>query len=431
MTIREMLARKEAIRGELRSMHDAAKGGALDDAATARWAALEAEAAALTAQESRQAVIDDLDRRASATPLQDARFDALTAEVRISDVVAATLGEQTRGAGMAREASAELARQRGRNPTGLYVSLRSLGRAGLERRALTSGAQSSPPTGAALIQTVVREDLLIDPLRAATVLAGLGATYLTGLTGNISIPRVASGTSVGWFAEQAPIPDTNATFDSVPLQVKHVGAITEYSRNMLLNSSADVDALLRSDLMRALALEIDRAALSGLGDGIQPRGVVNMPGVAQVSFGNGLSWTNVLALPAALDNANVPMGAPGFVGNGLIRSKAMATLTVPGTASPFIMTTPDTLAGYRYAATNIVPVNPATTGTGAHPNLSTLIFGSWENLLVGVWDALDLTSNPYSDTAYRKGSVQVRVSADVDVAVRHAEAFAFANDGGA
>ncbi len=342
-------------------------------------------------------------------------------------MIAATLGDTGRGAGLAREASAELARQRGRNPNGLFVSLRSLS-SPAERRTLTSGAQGTPPTGAALIPTVVRDDLLIDPLRAATVLAGLGATYLTGLTGNISVPTVTQGTSVGWFAENAPIPDTEVAFGSVPLAMKHVGAITEYSRNMLVNTSADVDRLLRNDLMRALAVEIDRAALVGSGNGVIPRGVVNTPGVVKVAFGDGLSWPNVLALPAALDNANVPMGRLAFVGNGIIRSKAMGTLTSPGVAGPFIMALPDSLAGYPYASTSLIPVAPATTGAGARPARSTLVFGSWENLLVGVWDALDLTSNPYSDTAYRKGAVQVRIIADLDVAVRHPEAFAFSDD---
>ena len=125
----------------------------------------------------------------------------------------------------------------------------------------------------------------------------------------------------GWFGENQPIPDTDATFDAVPLAVKHVGAITEYSRTMLLNSTGDVDQLLRNDLMRALAVEIDRAALVGSGDGIVPRGVVNTPGVKQVAFGDGLSWPGVLALLAALDTVTVPMGRPGFVGNGLSRSK--------------------------------------------------------------------------------------------------------------
>ena len=428
MTVREMIARRDAVRAEMRTLHGAADGGALAEPAQVRWDGLTAELATLDAAERRQALVDDFDRQAPGQPVHgDARFDALASEVRISDVIAATLGDTGRGAGMAREASAELARQRGRSPNGLYVSLRSLGRAA-ERRTLTSGAQGTPATGAALIATVVRDDLLIDPLRAATVLAGLGATYLTGLTGNLSVPRIASGTSTGWFAEDAPIPDTSITTDSVPLSVKHVGAITEYSRTMLLNSSADVDQLLRNDLMRALAVEIDRAALMGSGGGIVPRGVTSTPGVVKVPFGDALSWANVLALPAALDNANVPMGRPAFVGNGLIRGKAMATLSVPGTASPFIMSAPDMLAGYPYASTNLIPVVPAVTGAGVHPARSTLVFGSWENLLVGVWDALDLTSNPYSDTAYRKAAVQVRIIADVDVAVRHPEAFAYADD---
>lgn len=428
MTVIQARQRRHAIAGELRGLHDAANGAALDATGQAKWDALSAEASTLTGLEARAAALDDLDRRSAGTPVgTDPQFDAFASGVRLSDVVAATLGENTRGAGMAREASAELARQRGRNPNGLYVSLRSLGRPA-EHRGLTSGAQGTAPTGAALIPTIVRDDLLVDPLRAATVLAGLGATYLTGLTGNISVPRIATGTSTGWFGENQPIPDTDLALDSVGLSVKHVGAISEYSRTMLLNSSADVDTLLRNDLMRALALEIDRAALIGTGDGIVPRGVVNTAGVKQVAFGDTLSWANVLAMPAALDNANVPMGRPGFIGNGLIRAKAMGTLTSPGVASPFIMQAPDRLAGYPYAATSIIPTTPATTGAGAHPVRSTLVFGSWENLMIGVWDALDLVSNPYGDSAFRRGAVQVRIIADVDVAVRHPEAFCYATD---
>lgn len=431
-TTRELLQRRAALATEMRGINDQPAGdGDLSAEQRSRWDELSTELTGIEAAITRQATIDDLDRRASGQPLGDPRFDAFAAEIRISDVVAATLGETTRGASMAREASAELARQRGRNPNGLFVSLRSLSRAA-ERRAdpLTSGAQGTPPTGASLVPTITRGDLLIDPLRAATVLAPLGATYLTGLTGNISVPRMTSGTSVGWFAENAPIPDTNANFDAVPLQVKHVGAITEYSRNMLLNSTPDVDALLRNDLMRALAVEIDRAALAGSGDGVQPRGVIKTPGVAKVTFGGGMTWANVLALPASLDNANVPMGRPGFVSSGRFRSTAMATLSAPGVASQFIMSGIGELAGYPFAATNLIPGTPATTGANAKPAMATLVFGAWENLLVGVWDALDLTSNPWADPVYRKGNVLIRIIADVDVAVRHPEAFAFADDVG-
>jgi len=430
MTMREALARREAIRTEMRALHAAAENGPLAGEAQGRWDTLTAELGSLEAQQQRQAALDDLDRRAAGQPLEgDRRFDQLTDEIRLSDVVAATLGEQTRGAGAAREASQEIARQRGKSPTGLFVSQRALRRAA-EQRALTSGAQGTPPTGAPLVPTYVRGDLRIDPLRAATVIDKLGATYLTGLTGNISVPRVTQGTSVGWFAENAPIPDTDATFDSVPLQVKHVGAITEYSRNMLLNSTPDVDALLRTDLMRALAVEVDRAALAGTGDGIQPRGIINTVGVTKVPFGGALSWQNVLALPASLDNANVLETSPGFVSTGKFRAAAMRTLAAPGVASQFLMEELGLLAGYPFYATNQIPNKPATTGANATPATTTLVFGAWSNLLVAVWDALDLTSNPWADSVYRKGSVQIRIIADVDVAVRHPEAFAFADDVG-
>lgn len=376
-----------------------------------------------------RAQLDARERRGSATPIGggDPKFGAFAASISITDAIAATLGSESRGAGAAREASAEIARQRGKQPQGIFLSMGS--RAAQERRdTLTSGAQGTPPTGAPLIPTYVRGDLLIDALRSALVLEELGATFLTGLTGNISVPRTSQGTQVGWFAENAPIPDTSIGFNSVLLTVKHVGAIAEYSRNMLLNSTPDIDALLRSDLMRALAVEIERAALAGSGDGIVPRGVIATPGIGTVSMGDALTWAGVLALPAEVGAANVPMGRPGFVGSSLIRAKAMATLSVPGVASPFIMTDAQTMAGYRFAATNQLPATPATTGAGAHPARSTLIFGAWENLLIGVWDALDLTTNPWGDEAYRRGNCQVRIIGDMDVSVRHPEAFAIATD---
>lgn len=431
MKIKDILAKRETIRTEMRGLHDGANGGPLADAAQTRWTALEGELATLDGAERRQAAMDDLDRRAAGQPVGDARFNQFTAEVSISDAIAAVSGMDTRGAGQAREVSAEIARQRGKNPQGIYISAGS--RAAGESRALTSGAQGTTPNGAALIPTVVRGDLLIDVLRANLVLTALGATFLTGLRGNISIPQVTSGTAVGWFAENQNIPDTDMAFGSVGLQVKHVGAIAEYSRNVLINSTPDVDALIRNDLMASLARELERAAIAGSGDGVQPRGILNTPGVKQVTMGGGLTWPGVLALPAALDNANVPMTSPGFVGSGLIRAKAMSTQTVPGVASPFIMSSPDALAGYRYAATNIVPVTPATTGAGAKPALSTLVFGSWDNLLIGMWGdgagpIFDLTSNPYAEGPYRRGAIQVRIIADCDVAVRHPEAFAYASD---
>lgn len=388
------------------------------------WASLEACKQAL--ENSTRADSIKLGREARSIG-GDPHFSAFTRSVSISDAIAATMGLQTRGAGAAREASDEIARQRGKTPGGIYLSMGSA-RANERRVSLTSGAQGTAATGAPLVPTIVRSDLLIDALRSALVLESLGATFLTGLTGNQSVPRTNVGTAVGWFGEDQPIPNTNIAFDSVPLTVKHVGAIQEYSRTMLLNSNADIDALIRNDLMRALAVEIERAALAGAGGGIIPLGILNQPGVQRVVMNDAVTWAGILAMPALVGSANVPMGSPGFVGSSTVTSILMSSPRATALSLGFNMEEIGVLAGRKYVETNQIPAVPATTGATPTPATNTLIFGAWENLLVGVWDALDLSSNGWGEASYAKGSVLVRIIADLDVAVRHPEAFVYCND---
>ena len=56
------------------------------------------------------------------------------------------------------------------------------------------------------------------------------------------------------------------------------------------------------------------------------------------------------------------------------------------------------------------------------------IFGDWSQVLLGVWSELDLLVNPYSETAYSKGNVLIRAMATCDIAIRHAQAFQYADD---
>ena len=90
-----------------------------------------------------------------------------------------------------------------------------------------------------------------------------------------------------------------------------------------------------------------------------------------------------------------------------------------------IMEDPGQLAGYPMASTNLVPSN-LSKGTGN--NLSALIFGNFNDLLLGYWSEFDLLVNPYESTAYAKGNVQVRGMLTMDVAVRHPESFAAITD---
>ena len=426
MTLKQMLERREAIRAELATIHGASNGAALEPAAETRWQALSGELGTLDGATTRQAQIDDLDRRtALGAPLGDARWDAETRQVGILDTLRAQLrGATDAASGRAREQSAELARRAGVTPVGLLWAM-----GGAEARALTSGAQGTPPNGAALVPTVLRSDLFVDRLRNATVTRQLGATVISDLNGNVDVPRRTASVGASWFGEGQNIPASNGAYDKITLRPKHVGALTELSLNMVQQSSPDVEALTQADMARTMAEALDAAALFGIGDGIVPLGVVRTPGVSVVPFNNGApKWGGVLGLVAAVETANSAMIAPGFVASGAVRAAMMATARGTGT-NGFVMEQPGVLAGYAFRATNSLPVTPATTGANATPALSTIIFGDWTDLMLGIWSTgLDLSVNELAEGPYSRGGVLVRAILTADVAVRNAGSFAVATD---
>ncbi|MGY4803448.1 phage major capsid protein [Teichococcus aerofrigidensis] len=419
-SIRDLISRREAIRAELHDILAKHPDGALPDETRARADALEAEALRVTDAERRQAMLDDLDRRAAGQPLNgtgDANLDREAARVGLLDVVRAGMGGTDHAAGRAREISAELERRSGRKAQGLYWHMGQP----MEQRVLTTAAPAGGP-GGNLIATEHRPDLFIDRLRNTTRVRSLGATVLTGLTGNLSIPRRKASVTAGWVAENIPLPNSDPQFEAITLTPKHAGVISEWSRNMVLQSSPDVEQLARNDMALELAEKLDTAAIAGTGTNNQPRGILNTAGIGTVSLGtNGgaLTYDAVADLVGLVDDANA--AGTGFLINTKVRraaAKLKDTTGVPlGLATVF--------QGQTVAVSNLVPSN-LSKGTGN--NLSALIYGNWSDLLIGVWSELDILVNPYESTAYSKGNVQIRAMMTVDIAVRHPESFAAITD---
>ena len=108
--------------------------------------------------------------------------------------------------------------------------------------------------------------------------------------------------------------------------------------------------------------------------------------------------------------------------------KAATTLkSTADTSSSFIIESPGvgTLAGYPLQVSENVPSN-GTKSTGT--NLSALIFGNWNDLLIGYWSAFDLLVNPYDSTAYPKGNLLLRGMLTADIAIRQPKSFAKISD---
>lgn len=372
-----------------------------------KFDALKAQITDLESQEARAQFLIEAERRMMGTPAGggDRSLADLQSRVSVLDVIRAqTEGRSLDGA--AREYHAETERRTGRKAQGVFVPMTAI-----EQRVSTT-------TGAAeIVPTDHRPDQYIGPLRNALLARRLGVRVLSGLSGNLSIPKHQTSLTAGWVAENAALTPSDMAFDTVTLAPKHAGGLTELSRQLIQQSSPDVEQLVRDDLAAIIAQAIDSALILG-GGANEPDGVLSS--TPQTSSLATLSWANVLALLQKLDIVNAP--AANIVASMKVKAKVAGTLKVSGDAG----------AGFIYQDGRIADLPaffslqvPEKSGS---PNTGRLIAGDWSQVLLGIWSEIDLLVNPYESTAFTKGNVQVRAMSTVDVAVRHANAFVVADD---
>ena len=331
-------------------------------------------------------------------------------------------------AGLELEVSRALAKEGNRETEGFFMPLN------LSMDTRAPYATGATATGGATVATNLLASSFIDVLRNKALIMQLGPTLLSGLVGNVAIPRQISQTQTYWVTEATAITQAEATFDQVTMSPKQLGARSQYSRLMLQQGTPDIEAVVRNDLARVMALGMDSAAISGSGSAGQPRGILNTSGIGNVPMGtNGAALTNLdtfVDLERAVDVANALNGSLYYMTN----SRVMATAKKLKDTSGRPLWTPDYanttigtaggLNGYQMVSSNQVPSN-LTKGTGT--NLSALLFGNFNDLLIGMWGGLEILPNPYG-AGYNAGSVDIRSMQTCDVAVRNAVSFAAATD---
>jgi HK97 family phage major capsid protein len=277
-------------------------------------------------------------------------------------------------------------------------------------------------------------DSFIEVLRNQSVTAQLGATILSGLVGNVNIPRQSAATSTFWVAESGAVTEAEATFDQVQLRPRTVGALSKMSRLMLKQGTPAIEQIARQDLMAQLILAIDLAAISGTGASNQPTGIVNQAGVGSVIGGtNGANFSFDLATAIATTTrvANAPQQALGFALNARTYNYLSSLKSSDGhylwsTAGNVVDAPPDRLRGYKYAVSNQLRSNLVKGASGAV--CSEIVFGAWQELLIGEWGTLEIAVNPYDSTGFANGDVLLRALQTIDIGVRHGASFAVMSD---
>lgn len=287
------------------------------------------------------------------------------------------------------------------------------------QRDLTVGTATA---GGNLVATDLLAGSFIDLLRNRMVLAGLGATILDGLTGNVAIPSQTAGASTYWVAEGTAVTESQAAFGQVTLTPKTVGMFTDYSRKTLLQTTPAIEALVRADLAMGIAVEIDRVGIAGSGTSPEPRGVINTAGIGAVAGGtNGLApiYAHMVSLEEQVSLANADIGSLAYVTNAKMRAQLKLTQVFSSTNGMPVWQGNE-VNGYAAAVTQNCPSN-LTKGTSSGV-CSAIVFGAWRDLMMGFWSGLDLIVDPI--TLATSGGRRIVALQDVDVAVRRAASFA-------
>ncbi len=374
----------------------------------------------------RKMVLDQLTERGTLRPAESPDLGLSRREVENYSFRKAILAQvdpkyAQREAGLEMEASRAEADRVGKAPQGLYVPTEVL------RRDLTVGTAAD---GGNLVATNLLAGSFIDLLRNAMMVRELGATVLDGLRGNIAIPRQSATGTAFWVAEGAAPTESQAAFAQVAMEPHTVAGFSDFTRKLLLQSTPDIESLVRRDLAAVIALAIDLAAINGSGTGEEPEGILNTSGVGSVAIGtNGgaPTWDHIVDLLSAVANANADVGNLAFLTNAKVRGKLLKTQKFASTdGTPVWETTSDggRMAGYRAAVSNQVPSDlDKGTSTGV---CSAIVFGNWSDLFIGQWSGLDILADPYTFSS--SGTIRVVAAQDVDISVRHPQSFAVIAD---
>jgi HK97 family phage major capsid protein/HK97 family phage prohead protease len=313
------------------------------------------------------------------------------------------------------EASQAVGQKMGKAARGFFIPT------DVQKRDLVVGTANA---GGNLVATDLLSGSFIDLLRNAMVINSMGTRFLTGLVGNIAIPKQTGAATAYWVAENSAPTESQQTIGQVPMSPKTVGAFTDISRRLTLQSSIDVEAMVNQDLATVLGLAIQQASIGQASTPANtPTGILGLvtPSVIGGTNGAAPTWANVVALETNVAVANADVGTMAYLTNARVRGRLKSVEKFGGSnGQPVWADGATPLNGYRAGVTNAVPSN--LTKGSATGVCSAIIFGNFADLMIGMWGSLDIMVDPY--TGSTAGTVRVVALQDVDVAVRNVESFA-------
>lgn len=244
----------------------------------------------------------------------------------------------------------------------------------------------------------------------------LGATVLTGLSGGDIPMPVAGSYGFEWLTEGASITPQKNQFLGPVLSPKRAGAAVQITNRLLMQSSVDVDNLVRLNLSKGWANTLNGAAINGAG-GNAPTGILNFAGVnaaADVAAA-AATFAKIVELQGLIEEDDATERSLAYLMHPRLKA-ALKTKSKDAGSGRFLIEGNE-LDGYRFVSTSLVPVGDAA-GTPVYP----LIYGDFAQMYIGQWGSVSFLVDPY--TGAKADSVEIVINTHADVQIANPQAFA-------
>ena len=368
---------------------------------------LKASITDLEAQEQRAVFLESAERRSLGTP--DKATANLEGAVNITDAIRAQI-EQRSVTGALAEFQQEAKRNGIEAKHGGVLIPSSV----FEKR-----ATMTTTANAAITPDDPRPDQFIGLLRNSTIVRSLGARVLSGLRGDVVIPKASTASTAFWVNEGDALTESNPSYSSIRLEPKHVGALTAFSRQLALQSNPAIEQLLRDDIAAVVGLAVDKALIHGTAAAKQPVGILNAAGTQTASLVATLDWAAVLAVFEKLALVNVTPNA--ILTHAKVATKLGSTLKSTTAGADYILQG-GSINGLTAHVSNQLDAKAGSPAKGR------MIVGNFGELVIGEWGATEVLANPYAAGYYERGDIQLRILHTMDAVVRRPEAFVLVED---
>lgn len=279
-------------------------------------------------------------------------------------------------------------------------------------------------SGGVLIPETVSADV-IEALKPMSVVEQLQPTEVSLEDGQLTLPRIDSGSAFAWVGESGDIASSQPVWGGVKLTSKKAASLVPLSNELILRSPGAVDTVVSNDIVGTIAAGVDLAYLTGAGTTHTPQGLATHPGITKFDQ----SGTTPAAIEGDLYDAlqrlmaaDVRMLRPGWILAPRTWGGLVTARDGTGGNRLFPEMRDGSLLGHPFKVSSQVPVN-----LGAGSNESWVLLADFADVLRGFGRRLAIDTSSQATylsggslvSAFSRDETLIRVILETDIGLRH------------